>query len=161
MAFTRCSGAWLRTGVMGRCTAGLVASSCHDRARPQRHDHAGLMPTRAPHPCAHPGCPALVYTTRCEAHERAKVQRHQREDRDQRGTARQRGYDHRWEKLRAWHIARHPLCEDCLLEGNVTAVDDVDHVVPFTSRNDPRRLDPTNLRSLCRPHHNRKTAAQA
>jgi 5-methylcytosine-specific restriction protein A len=34
---------------------------------------------------------------------------------------------------------------------------DVDHIVPFQDVDDPRRLDPTNLQSLCHECHSRKT----
>ncbi|WP_352507322.1 hypothetical protein [Mesorhizobium sp. M0048] len=38
----------------------------------------------------------------------------------------------------------------------VTVADDVNHTVPITVAPEPR-LDPTNLQSLCRRHHNAKT----
>lgn len=73
-----------------------------------------------------------------------------------RGTARQRGYDRDWQRLREEHLARHPACAECGATGAV----DVDHVVPL--REAPhRRLDPTNLRTLCRRHHNRVTHGRA
>ena len=34
----------------------------------------------------------------------------------------------------------------------------VDHIVPFTSLEDPHRLDPENLRSLCAPCHAQRHA---
>lgn len=39
----------------------------------------------------------------------------------------------------------------------VTAADDVDHIIRFEGLDDPLRLDPRSLQSLCRPHHNEKT----
>ena len=36
---------------------------------------------------------------------------------------------------------------------------EVDHIVPFKGKDDPLRLDETNLQSLCRPCHATKTAA--
>lgn len=77
-----------------------------------------------------------------------------------RGSARARGYDSTWERLRAAHLSDSPLCVHCLAEDEtVTVADDVDHIVPIAV--DPsRRLDPDNLQSLCRRHHNLKTAAE-
>jgi 5-methylcytosine-specific restriction protein A len=69
-----------------------------------------------------------------------------------RGNRHTRGYDAGWVKLRAAHLAKHPACAVC----GTTAGVDVDHVQSI--REAPhRRLDPTNLRTLCRLHHNRKT----
>lgn len=72
------------------------------------------------------------------------------------GSASDRGYDTAWKKLRAAHVAEHPLCEDCLLDGIVQPVEEVDHVKPVKTH--PHlRLDPSNLRSLCKSHHQLKT----
>lgn len=74
------------------------------------------------------------------------------------GSASERGYDTAWKKLRASHVAEHPLCEDCLQEGVVNPEQiEVDHVQPFHGKDDPLRLDPNNLRSLCKRHHQLKT----
>ena len=73
-----------------------------------------------------------------------------------RGSAAERGYDHDWTQVRTQKIRRDPLCEDCLLEGQTTPADEVDHVVPI--KKDPSlRLVMSNLRSLCKSHHQRKT----
>ncbi len=75
-----------------------------------------------------------------------------------RGTARQRGYDRAWEKLsKAWRN-EHPLCVMCQAEGRDEPGVCVDHIVPL--KVDPsRRLDRTNLQTLCGHHHQIKTAA--
>lgn len=39
-----------------------------------------------------------------------------------------------------------------------TLATDVDHIIPFMSIEDPNRLDPRNLRSLCRSCHMRHHA---
>jgi 5-methylcytosine-specific restriction protein A len=111
------------------------------------------MPTRPGRPCTAPGCPELVAEGKCEKHRVAHEQQVQR----WRGTASSRGYGWAWQKLAGAHKRKHPLCVECLKQGSVTAADDVDHIVPFQGLNDPLRLDPSNLRSLCRPHHNAKT----
>lgn len=77
---------------------------------------------------------------------------------DYRKGSRQRGYDSRWEKLRAAHIAEHPICEDCWEQDGVVNAEsiEVDHVVPIEVAPE-RRLDPENLRTRCKAHHQRKT----
>ena len=79
-----------------------------------------------------------------------------------RGTARQRGYDAAWEKLRAAHLAQHPVCEAVLDDGQVCGSADrpnVDHRQPVRFAPE-RRLDPTNLRTLCHRCHSRRTARE-
>ena len=63
-----------------------------------------------------------------------------------------------WTRLRAHKIARDPLCEVCLAEGRTEAATEVDHIVPIDV-DWGRRLDITNLQSLSRSCHARKTAA--
>lgn len=58
---------------------------------------------------------------------------------------RPRGYEAAWERLRERHRTEHPLCARCWSRGIVRPMRDVDHVIPFTSGDDPRRLDPGNL----------------
>jgi len=72
---------------------------------------------------------------------------------ERRGSARERGYDYRWEKVRDWYRASHPLCEVC-----GRPMDHVDHIVPL--RDGGERLDPDNLQSLCKPCHDKKTAEE-
>ncbi len=118
------------------------------------------MPTRAPSPCKHPGCASLVHGPRCSDHEEAHRTRRDQRDRRLRGSSTERGYDRKWRRVRRWYAIRHPLCEECEDEGKTVPMDDVDHIVPFTDKSDPKRLDTNNLRSLCRNHHARKTARQ-
>lgn len=72
----------------------------------------------------------------------------------------ERGYDRQWELLRDNYAAKNPLCESCLRKGYVEPMFDVDHIQPFRGLDDPLRLDPDNLQSLCRKCHTRKTAKQ-
>ncbi|MCP1613985.1 5-methylcytosine-specific restriction protein A [Azospirillum lipoferum] len=85
-----------------------------------------------------------------------------------RGTARQRGYDRDWEKLRdAVVIERGCRCEakGCgrivvlrKREATATApVAHVDHIKSIADRPD-LRLERSNLRVLCEPCHNARTA---
>jgi 5-methylcytosine-specific restriction protein A len=78
---------------------------------------------------------------------------------DHRPAAHKRGYDRDWRRLRDYHMNQHPLCEDCKQQGDTVAANMVDHVVPVDV--DPsRRLDPSNLRSLCWKHHAVKTHSE-
>ena len=77
-----------------------------------------------------------------------------------RGSARQRGYDARWQKVRDYHIRANPLCVKCEERGRTVAGKDVDHIIPFDGLSDPKRLDGCNLQTLCRACHNAKTARQ-
>jgi len=72
----------------------------------------------------------------------------------------ERGYDNDWVKLRNNHIAKNPLCAHHLKRRQVVEAKDVDHIIPFKSLDDPLRLDPDNLESLCRKCHRIKTARQ-
>lgn len=111
------------------------------------------MPIAAPRPCGYPGCSELVTGgSRCELHR--KQQRKQQDQRRDRG---QRFYDKRaWrDRIRPQQLARHPLCEDCLDRGQVTAATDVDHM-----DGNPHNNSADNLRSLCHACHSRKTVRQ-
>ena len=68
-----------------------------------------------------------------------------------------RVYDRAWQRLRLSTIADQPLCRFCLDEGVMTPTDEIDHIVPVAQRPD-LRLDPSNLRGLCKSHHSRHTA---
>ena len=119
------------------------------------------MPVRPAKPCAHAGCHALVRgATYCGTHAQEAATRLARSDRKRRGTARQRGYDTLWQKVRDQHLLTQPLCVSCKADGLTVVAQDVDHIVPFKGVDDPRRLDSGNLQSLCRVHHGRKTARE-
>jgi 5-methylcytosine-specific restriction endonuclease McrA len=71
-----------------------------------------------------------------------------------RGSAAARGYDAAWRKVRAEQLKAHPWCVECGLEAT-----DVDHIVSVRQAPE-RRLDRTNLRSLCHRHHSQRTAIE-
>lgn len=68
-----------------------------------------------------------------------------------------RGYDEAWYRLQAQHLLENPWCVHCLARKIVRKAQCVDHIIPFTSRADPRRLDPANCQSLCNSCHGKKT----
>ena len=57
-----------------------------------------------------------------------------------------------WRRLRAWVLAREPLCRECRRKGRVTQGTEVDHI-DGDSFNNARE----NLQGLCKPCHTRKT----
>lgn len=104
-------------------------------------------------PCLESYCSLLVESpaVRCPVHIQAAAQR----DAQHRGSAQERGYDAAWQAVRNAYVREHPLCEDHLERGGVVATEIVDHVIPLPHG---PRLDPSNLRSLCRSCHATKTA---
>lgn len=96
-------------------------------------------------PCSVHGCPELTRKNRCEKHEREADRK--------RGTATERGYGHRWAKIRKSYLERHPFCQDP--EGCIAKATDVHHIDgagPLGDNSD------RNLRSLCKHHHDVRTS---
>lgn len=112
--------------------------------------------------CSEPGCPVVVDKAGpCPTHAGQRDRR--------RGTARERGYDTRWEEAAATFKVRYPLCgmrphgqapvmSRCHEQGRATPVYQVDHVVPH--RQDERLFWDMegNWQSLCRECGARKSA---
>lgn len=108
------------------------------------------MAAKLKRPCAYPGCPALVSAGRfCERHKRQDY----RVDNARRGTAAQRGYDGRWQRVREMYLRQHPLCEVCEAEGRVTPATMVHHKQPIKAGG--RALDIENLMAVCVMCHNK------
>lgn len=77
-----------------------------------------------------------------------------RKDRDKvRGTKQQRGYGGEWERISKMKRDESPICEVC---GDAAATQ-VDHIIPFTDANDPRRTQWSNLQSICNACHSWKS----
>lgn len=107
------------------------------------------MPTRAPRQCRHPGCPGLTQSTYCEIHKRKA----KRSSDQARPSARQRGYDRRWEEYRANYLAQNPDCQQC---GDPATV--VDHIVPVEQGGS--FWDPRNHQPMCKRCHDAKSATE-
>lgn len=74
-----------------------------------------------------------------------------------RGTATQRGYDAVWRRLRLLQLHKEPLCRFCAQMGRSVEAQAVDHIVSIKEA--PHlRLEPSNLRSLCKRCHDQHTA---
>ena len=88
---------------------------------------------------------------KCPCQQRRAKDRQQTVD-AARPSAAARGYDREWAAVRADHLAANPQCIECGAPAS-----HVDHIVSI--RQAPhRRLDRTNLRSMCHPCHSRRTA---
>lgn len=110
-------------------------------------------------PCKHPGCPEVTREGWCPKHR----PKHQRRD--------SAAY-HSWYQLPVWtrqlrpaQLMREPFCRMCAVEyppedpRSRTRATVVDHVRPF--RGDWALFtDPGNHQSLCKRHHDRKTALE-
>lgn len=66
----------------------------------------------------------------------------------------------RWNKLRSHHLKDNPFCVKCLKEGRMNGDrPHVDHIESLEENYD-RRLDITNLQTLCNSHHSKKTVSE-
>jgi 5-methylcytosine-specific restriction protein A len=69
-----------------------------------------------------------------------------------------RGYGTAWDKLRKRILARDKhLCQQCRREGRITSGNQVDHIKPKAKGGTD---DETNLETLCKAHHDEKTARE-
>jgi 5-methylcytosine-specific restriction endonuclease McrA len=71
-----------------------------------------------------------------------------------RPTTAARGYDGPWQRLRASYLRSHPAC---CARGCTRPATEVDHI--RSVRTHPQlRLEPRNLRAMCKPCHSQRTA---
>lgn len=76
-----------------------------------------------------------------------------------RPSARQRGYDSRWDKARRTYIAANPLCVMCEKQDRAVPASVVDHIIPH--RGDQQLFwDRENWQSLCTSCHSRHKQRQ-
>lgn len=77
---------------------------------------------------------------------------------------RQKAYQNTsWRKMRDTYLHEHPLCEDCLAKGKVTAATDIHHIKsPFRNGeiNWGLLLNYENLAALCKECHGNRHAAE-
>lgn len=77
-----------------------------------------------------------------------KFRLNQRQPRDTRRTAAERGYDHAWNQFAKRYKQQYPLCRNCLSKGDVKPSQIVDHIIPLHVRPDLKYED-SNLQPLC------------
>lgn len=68
-------------------------------------------------------------------------------------------YDHEWRDYSKRRLAEYPFCVECLEEDREFPGAVTDHIRPH--KGDPELFrDPNNHQTLCKPHHDRKTARE-
>ncbi len=98
------------------------------------------MPYALPHPCAQPGCGALVSgQPRCPQHTRPQL------------TPTQAGWNYAWKKLAKQMIREQPWCSKCYTPDDLT----LDHIKPLSQGGASVR---ENAQVLCRACNGRKGA---
>lgn len=95
-------------------------------------------------PCLQHGCPELCESSWCTKHRPKRPK-------DTRPSARQRGYNAKWERTRAAFLRHHPTCVACGQPAK-----HVDHI-DGTPPTGPHGHDWANLQALCASCHSRKT----
>ena len=113
------------------------------------------MPYRIQRPCKAFNCPNTTSNANGFCNE------HQVNAREQRGSARQRGYDRQWQQFRVRYLREHPLCEDCLVQPfpgeppqPATEVHHEKKLKDFPEL----KYDKKYLHGLCHRHHSIRTA---
>jgi 5-methylcytosine-specific restriction enzyme A len=70
-----------------------------------------------------------------------------------------RGYGHKWRQARGAWLREHPLCIECEAGGVITPAFAIDHIKPH--KGDMKLFwDRKNWQSLCKHHHDSKTARE-
>ncbi len=117
-------------------------------AEETKEQHLAAMRGAPPRACSQQPCTGF-------AEQGGRCARHSQLAERIRGSSAARGYDCAWEKLRDLKIATDPICEirmNC--KGSIAT--EVDHIIPFRSKDDPVRLDWNNLQSACKPYNSAK-----
>lgn len=112
------------------------------------------MPTHPKRPCPRAGCPHLI----------SRAQRacpdHSREREQARGSARERGYNARWERARKVYLATNPLCHAHERQGLTELATVVDHIRPHRGDQALFWNAAENWQGLCSQHHGIKGARE-
>ena len=107
------------------------------------------MPPIPPKPCKMYGCRAITTNRNgyCDAHQdkAEQLEEQNKRYRQKRVSSAQRGYDSHWQRVRAWQLSEHPLCEICK------------HAAIIVHHKDHNQYNnnPDNLMSVCRNCHER------
>jgi 5-methylcytosine-specific restriction protein A len=68
------------------------------------------------------------------------------------------GYGRGWQRFRLGYLDDNPICVRCLAGGRVVPATVVDHIVPLSKGG--AHMDEANSQSLCKHHHDLKTATE-
>ncbi|WP_371017395.1 HNH endonuclease [Pseudalkalibacillus sp. JSM 102089] len=110
------------------------------------------MPKKSPRQCNDPGCGQLTYDSYCELHSKEVHKEYKRNRTDKREQAFYSSAA--WKKVREHKRAISPLCEVCLPD-RITPMDIVHHYQAEVKEDWSRRLDLSNLQSVCFSCHNK------
>lgn len=112
----------------------------------------GVLPFTPKHPCKTIGCSQLTSATLCNRCEENGIRI------DNRPSAKERGYDGRWQDYRRRFLESNPYCADPYGKHKARVLATiVDHVIPHEG-NPNVFWDFQNHMSLCKPCHDYKTA---
>lgn len=118
------------------------------------------MPERPLRPCQSPGCGVLGKGTYCEAHGQQRQRERHRAHDQRRGSSTARGYDYAWQRLRLRKLKTDPLCAFHLERRETVLAQVVDHIKTIAEAPE-LRLVWGNLRSLCKPCHDKRTLSES
>jgi 5-methylcytosine-specific restriction protein A len=110
------------------------------------------MPRRIAGGCQHPSrCgDRATKGNYCAAHAKQRASTYEA----QRGSAAERGYDHRWAKISSAVLQEEPICRDPFGRGCSKASAHADHIIPKRQGGSDARC---NLQGLCSGCHSAKT----
>lgn len=111
--------------------------------------------------CSHAGCRNLIPLTEryCSKHKHEESSRVYFHRKHSGGKYEAFYHSTVWKKLSYQYKLANPMCEACLKRGVIRKVDIADHIVPI-KQDWTKRLDYSNLESLCQYCHNDKTESE-
>ncbi|WP_227002045.1 HNH endonuclease signature motif containing protein [Pediococcus damnosus] len=111
--------------------------------------------------CSHAGCRNLIPLTEryCSKHKHEESSRVYFHRKHSGGKYEAFYHSTAWKKLSYQYKLANPMCEACLKRGIIRQADIADHVVPI-KQDWTKRLDYSNLESLCQYCHNDKTESE-
>lgn len=107
------------------------------------------MPYKPKKSCKYPRCPNLIRVDQayCNTHKGL----------NRRSSTTKQGYNYRWQKESKKFLAENPYCFYCMQKGLTVLASIVDHIIPH--RGDMELFwNKANWQSLCKRHHNIKSA---
>ena len=111
------------------------------------------LPRKPLRPCKHPLCPNLTEGNYCEEHQSEMEYKRERNSYSKLYST------SRWQRLRQYILSKEPLCVECKKNKRIRPATVVDHIKPHKG-NKELFYDESNLQSLCKPCHDRKTAKE-
>jgi len=114
------------------------------------------MPRKPKRPCGVNGCPNLTEGSLCDIHKPLAEKRYNKYNRDE--SSKKFYSSKQWRNLRKQKLNYCPFCEECMQRGIIVKANTVDHIIP--KKQGGASLELSNLQSLCRECHSRKSAKE-